>query len=39
MSQLLQKITECESSTLFGMNGGQPESPDETRLVYAEKKI
>lgn len=38
MGQLLKKIVECESSTLFGMNGGQPESPDETRLVYARKK-
>ena len=37
MGQLV-KITECESSTLFGMNGGQPESPDALRLVYARKK-
>lgn len=34
----LRKIAECESSTMFGMNGGQPESPDGTRLVYARKR-
>ncbi len=36
---LLKKIAECESSTMFGMNGGQPESPDGKRIVYARKKI
>lgn len=35
----LNKISEGEYSTLLGMNGGQPESPDGKRIVYARKKI
>ena len=34
----LVRIAECGESTLWGMNGGQPESPDERHLVYARKK-
>ena len=36
----INKVCEAyEGSTLWGMNGGQPESPDGKRLVYARKKI
>ena len=34
----LQHIAETEDSTMLGMNGGQPESPDGKRLVYGRKK-
>lgn len=33
----LHRICEYEGSTLLGMNGGQPESPDGKLLVYAKK--
>ena len=33
----LRKVCEYEGSTLWGMNGGQPESPDGKLLVYARK--
>lgn len=33
----ITKISASEASTLLGMNGGCPESPDGSRLVYAEK--
>ncbi len=33
----IKKICEYEGSTLLGMNGGQPESPDGRLLVYARK--
>ena len=33
----MEKVCEYEGSSLWGMNGGQPESPDETLLVYAKK--
>lgn len=33
----ITKICEGEFSTLLGMNGGQPESPDGKRIVYARK--
>ena len=31
------KVADYEGSTLWGMNGGQPESPDGKYLVYARK--
>lgn len=34
----IQKIDNGNYSTLLGMNGGCPESPDGTRLVYAVKQ-
>lgn len=34
----ISKITNEEVSTLWGMNGGCPESPDGKRIVYAAKK-
>ena len=33
----MEKVCEYEGSSLWGMNGGQPESPDGTLLVYAKK--
>lgn len=33
----MKKVCEYEDSSLWGMNGGQPESPDGTLLVYAKK--
>ncbi len=33
----MKKVCEYEGSSLWGMNGGQPESPDGTLLVYAKK--
>ena len=34
----MRAISNGEGSTLLGMNGGQPESPDGRRLVYARKQ-
>lgn len=34
----INKISEGDFSTLGGMNGGTPESPDGSRIVYARKK-
>ena len=33
----MKKVWEYEGSSLWGMNGGQPKSPDGTLLVYAKK--
>ncbi len=33
----MKQVCNYEGSTLWGMNGGQPESPDGMRLVYARK--
>ena len=33
----MEKVCEYEGSSLWGMNGGQPESPDGTLLVYIKK--
>ena len=33
----MKAVYEGEGSSLWGMNGGQPESPDGKRLVYAKK--
>lgn len=35
--RLIRKISDYEGSTLLGMNGGQPESPDGKLIVYAKK--
>lgn len=35
----IKKICEYEGSSLLGMNGGQPESPDGKLLVYARKPV
>lgn len=35
---MITKICEGDFSTLLGMNGGQPESPDGKRIVYARKE-
>jgi len=37
MNPNIQCISEGNYSTLIGMNGGNPESPDGTRLVYVRK--
>ena len=37
MEKELKRISVYEGSTLLGMNGGQPESPDGQLLVYARK--
>lgn len=37
MEAKIKKVCEYEGSTLWGMNGGQPESPDGKLLVYARK--
>ena len=34
----ITKICEGDFSTLFGMNGGMVESPDESKIIYAKKK-
>ncbi len=34
---MIVKICDGDFSTLLGMNGGQPESPDGKRIVYARK--
>lgn len=39
MMYTLHKIINCDESTLLGMNGGQPESPDGKLLVYAKKAV
>lgn len=31
-------ISDYEGTTLLGMNGGQPESPDGSQIIYAKKK-
>lgn len=34
----IYKVAEYDASTVWGMNGGQPESPDGKLLVYARKR-
>lgn len=34
-----KKISEGDYSTLLGMNGGQPESPDKKLIIYARKSV
>lgn len=35
----VKSVSEYEGSSLWGMNGGQPESPDGKLLVYARKPV
>ena len=37
MAENLIPVCSYEGSTMWGMNGGQPESPDGKLLVYARK--
>ena len=37
MAEKLIPVCSYEGSTMWGMNGGQPESPDGKLLVYARK--